>query len=189
MAYYLFTLYLLLFSGANTFPFAPYVHTTANANSTNLGLNAFPNFFVRCYPPEKAYFSPSSCASIFTHFRSFPDWDTTQEFQEGVQPQIIPNDPTSIPPFRFIDEGEECATVLQARRPDWSDRFSWAQAYLLGLEVVRRCPRNGGFGYIGEERGWSMSISASFREPGVVANKANSEAAVVTSKRRSTLGA
>lgn len=179
--------YLLLRSVADAFPFIVQSQSSVGANLTDAGLDAPSNAAINCFPPQEASFAPASCSSIFTQFRSFPNWAATQQFLEHVRPRIVPDDPATTPPFHFIDEGGECTMVLVARRSDLSDRFSWEEVARLGLEIARRCPRHGGYSFIGEARRWSVRVSSSFSEHSLAATNESMPGIMVTENRRSLL--
>ena len=121
-------------------------------------LNSTSNDEINCYPPERTVFVPAFCAEVFFQIRKLADFQDTQEFLEGVRPQIDPDNPESKPPFGFIDERRDCTLILRSRRHTLPDEFSWEQVNQLGLAIVRKCPRNGGYGYIGEEGRWILKI-------------------------------
>ena len=95
---------------------------------------------------------------MFFQIRSLADFPVTQQFLEGVRPQIEPGNPNSKPPFGFADEIGECTLILRSRRHTLSDEFSWQQVNQLGRAIAKECPRQGGFGFIGEARRWIVKL-------------------------------
>lgn len=182
MFFYTLVPFLLLWSVANTSPFTPHIHSP---NLTHTALNASSNPSINCYSDSEQFFDASACSSIFAQIRSFQDWGTVQEFRQGVRPRAVPDDPDSTPPFFFIDESGDCTMSLLARRPDLPDYLSWARVSRLGNQIIRQCPRHGGWSHTGEERRWNLKISSTIRETNLVATKENLQGTVVTSNRRS----
>lgn len=152
--------YLLLLSIAEATPFPAQVHSVAEGLFAKTHLNTTSNTFIECYPPERRVFTPAFCAEVFFQIRSLADFPNTQQFLEGVRPQIDPGNPDSKPPFGFVDEARECTLILRSRRHTLSDEFSWEQVNQLGLAITKECPRQGGFAYIGEASRWMVKIGA-----------------------------
>lgn len=121
-------------------------------------LNMTSNDVIDCYPPERTSFIPAFCTEVFFQIRKLADFQNTQEFLEGVRPQIDPDNPESKPPFGFVDKRRDCTLILRSRRHTLPDEFSWEQVNQLGLAIVRKCPKYGGYGYIGEEGRWLLKI-------------------------------
>ena len=97
--------YLLFLSVAEAIPFPAHVQSVAEGLFVKYHLNTTSNTFVECYPPERPAFTPAFCADVFFQIRSLADFPNTQQFLEGVRPQIDPDNPDSKPPFGFADDG------------------------------------------------------------------------------------
>ena len=152
--------YLLFLSVVEVTPFPAQVQPVTEGLFTKSHLNTTSNTFIECYPPERTTFTPAFCADVFFQIRSLADFPNTQQFLEGVRPQIDPGNPDSKPPFGFADELRECTLILRSRRHTLSDEFSWQQVNQLGWAITKECPRQGGFGYIGEARRWMVKLGA-----------------------------
>lgn len=152
----LITISLLLCAEASPFPAQN--QSVAGTLILDAHLNSTSNDVINCYPPERTVFVPAFCAEVFFQIRKLADFQDTQEFLEGVRPQIDPDNPESKPPFGFIDERRDCALILRSRRHTLPDEFSWEQVNQLGVAIVRQCPKHGGYGYIGEEGRWMLKI-------------------------------
>ena len=156
LLYILIPISLLLCAEASPFP--PWKQSVAGTLILDAHQNSTSNDVIDCYPPERTVFVPAFCAEVFFQIRKLADFQETQEFLEGVRPQIDRDNPESKPPFGFIDERRECALILRSRRHTLPDEFSWEQVNQLGLAIIRRCPNHGGYGYIGEEGRWMLKI-------------------------------
>ena len=150
--------YLLFLSIADATPFPTQVQSIVEGLFAKHQLNTTSDHFIECYPLERISFTPAFCADVFFQIRSLADFPVTQQFLEGVRPQIEPGNPDSKPPFGFADETGECTLILRSRRHTLSDEFSWQQVNQLGWAITKECPRQGGFGFIGEARRWMVKL-------------------------------